>query len=81
MPLEARMVLNFKPPAATSITEVRETDLVRLGDAHCDLLDRIERRMGRHTGDVLHLAVRSLAVKMRASTTAEVNKAKEEDQV
>ena len=75
------MVLNFKAPTATEPLEIREAELVVLGDAHCDLLDQLSTRMRRGTADLLHLAVRSLAKGQRAATEYTIRRAKEEDEV
>ena len=75
------MVLNFKSPPATRRVEVREAELVRLGDGHCKLLDRLSTRLRRGTSDLLHLAVRSLAKGNRVATDYDLKRAKEEDDV
>ena len=51
-----------------------ETDHVVMGDAHSDLLHQLAVKMGRGIGEVLHIALRQLAVKHRVITKHDADK-------
>ena len=65
-------------PAASPITD-EETDHVVMGDAHSGLLHQLAVKMSRGIGEVLHIALRQLAVKHRVITTHEAKQIIGED--